>query len=36
MENQGKTNKQIRDSKVATGMAIALILWIVGYVVIFS
>ena len=36
MDNQGKTDKQIRDSEVATGIAIAIIFWIIGYLVIFN
>ena len=34
--NQGKSNKQIRDSEVAAGIAIVLLCWIVGYLIIFS
>lgn len=36
MGNQGKTDKQVRDSEVAAGIAIALLCWIVGYLIIFS
>ena len=36
MKNQGKTDKQIRDSEVAAGLAIGLIVWIIGYLIIFS
>ena len=36
MENQGKTNKQVKDSEIAAGVAIALLCWIVGYLIIFS
>lgn len=34
--NQGKSNKQIRDSEVAAGIAIVGIAWIIGYLIIFS
>ncbi len=36
MDNQGKTDKQIRDSEVAAGIAIVGIAWIIGYLIIFS
>jgi len=36
MDNQGKTDKQIRDSEVAAGIAIAIVFWIIGYLIIFS
>jgi hypothetical protein len=36
MKNQGKTDKQVRDSEVAAGIAIAIIFWIIGYLVIFN
>ena len=36
MDNQGKTDKQIRDSEVAAGIAIVGIVWIIGYLIIFS
>lgn len=36
MKNQGKTDKQIRDSEIAAGIAIVGIVWIIGYLIIFS
>ena len=36
MGNQGKTDKQVKDSEIAAGIAIALLCWIVGYLIIFS
>ena len=36
MENQGKSNKQVRDSEVAAGVVIIGIAWIIGYLIIFS
>ena len=36
MDNQGKSDKQIRDSEVAAGIAIIGIAWIIGYLIIFS
>ena len=36
MDNQGKTDKQIRGSEVAAGVAIVGIVWIIGYLIIFS
>ncbi len=36
MDNQGKSDKQIKDSEIATGVAIAGILWIIGYLIIFG
>jgi len=36
MDNQGKTDKQIRDSEVAAGIAIVGIVWIIGYLIIFG
>jgi len=36
MDNQGKTDKQIRDSEAAAGIAIVGIVWIIGYLIIFS
>ena len=36
MKNQGKTDKQVRDSEVAAGIAIVGIVWIIGYLIIFG
>ena len=36
MENQGKTDKQVRDSEVAAGIVIVGIVWILAYLIIFS
>lgn len=36
MKNQGKTDEQIRDSGVAIGISILGIVWIIGYLIIFS
>ena len=36
MKNQGKTDKQVRDSEVAAGIALALLCWVVGYLIIFG
>jgi len=36
MKNQGKTDKQVRDSEVAAGIAIVGIAWIIGYLIIFG
>ena len=36
MKNQGKTDEQINESEIAAGIAIVGIVWIIGYLIIFS
>jgi hypothetical protein len=36
MKNQGKTDKQIKNSEAIAVLSIIVILWIVGYLIIFN
>jgi hypothetical protein len=36
MDNQGKSNKQIKDSGIIAGIAIAILFWIIGYLILFG